>query len=148
MIKQFLLIVSIFSCSFGFAQNYKAAVGVKFSGYSSLGGPAISYKQFIKTNAAIEALFSFKDPVALGAMYQVHKDIGASGNMQWYYGGGGYFVFSKPSVGIGVMGIIGLDYKFDNAPINLSLDFKPEFAIAPSAGFDFNSFGFAIRYVF
>jgi hypothetical protein len=130
------------------AQQYKSALGLRYGSISNVGGPAVSYKQFIKENTSIEGIFAFRDPVSIGALYQIHKDINSVQNLSWYYGGGAYVAFSKPDIGIGILGNIGLDYKFEGVPINLSLDFKPEFAIAPKAGIDFNTFGFAIRYTF
>ncbi len=146
MKKQFLLLAILTISTTTFAQNYSSAIGLKFSSNSGLGGSAITYKHFIKPNTAIEALVSFSDPIAIGALYQVYKNLGQTNSLQWYYGGGGYFAFSKPKVGLGATGVIGIDYKFDNVPINLSLDFKPELRILPTAGLDFNTFGFAIRY--
>jgi hypothetical protein len=46
-----------------------------------------------------------------------------------YYGGGAYVGFEDGDTFLGPTGVIGLDYKFATAPINLSLDWKPELDI-------------------
>lgn len=127
------------------AQDYKSAIGIRYNSFSSFGGPAISYKQFISEQNAIEANIAFDSPGAIGAVFQKHKNINGT-SINWYYGAGGYFVFSKPKAGIGALGNLGLDYKFQAVPVNLSLDWRPELAIAPSVGLDLNTFGFSIRY--
>ena len=96
---------------------------------------SISLKYFFNEISAVEALFSFGDPLAIGALYEIHKPISESG-IKWYYGGGGYLGFVKTynankeknetNPNFGAQGVLGLDYKFANIPLNLSLDWKPE----------------------
>ena len=50
---------------------------------------SITLKHFLNETAAIEALFSFGDPLAIGALYEIHKPFSTEG-LQWFYGGGGY----------------------------------------------------------
>lgn len=141
----FILFVSLISTSTNAQQLYKNALGLRISGVSSLGGPGVTYKHYLNDKAAVEAIFSFKDPVGIGAMYQVHKPWNVITNLNWYYGGGAFVTFSKPSMGAGGMGVIGVDYKFDNLPLNIALDWKPEIALAPKATLNFNTFGLSLR---
>lgn len=130
-----------------FSQPYKHAIGLRIAGTSSVGGAGVTYKYFLNESRALEGIFSFKDPVALGAMYQVHNDWNILSNLRWYYGGGAFISFSKPDAGFGAMGVIGVDYKFDNLPLNLALDWKPEIAFAPKTALNFNTFGLSLRVV-
>ena len=130
------------------AQIYKNAVGLRISGGSNLGGAGATYKHYLNEQAAIEAIFAFRDPVGVGAMYQLHKPWNVLDNLNWYYGGGAFVTFGKENVGAGGMGVIGVDYKFDNLPLNIALDWKPELAFAPKFSPNFNTFGLSIRYVF
>jgi len=41
-----------------------------------------------------------------------------------------------------------MDYKFPNAPINLSLDWKPELDLSPAINFVPGAFAVSIRYTF
>ena len=43
-------------------------------------------------------------------------------NLEWFAGFGGYFAFNNKNTFIGGAGIVGLDYKFEEIPLNISLD--------------------------
>jgi hypothetical protein len=139
------LLLLIFISAASNAQLYKNALGLRVSGVSSLGGPGVTFKHYLNETSAVEAIFSFKDPIGLGAMYQVHKPWNVIANLNWYYGGGAFVTFSKPSVGFGGMGIIGVDYKFEELPLNIALDWKPELALAPTVTPNFNTFALSLR---
>jgi hypothetical protein len=71
-------------------------------------------------------------------MYQVHKPINGVDGLQWYFGGGAsalLYTFdtgfaNDGTFGIGINGVLGLDYKFADAPINLSADWMPTIYIS------------------
>jgi hypothetical protein len=139
------------------AQDYRTALGVRLSSAAATVNNSISFKQFITDKTAIEALFSFGDPVALGALVEFHKPLAASG-MTWFYGAGGYLGFRKTynpnkqrnesDPQFGGMGVIGLDYKFNGIPLNLSLDWKPELNIVSDINFEPAAIGFSARFTF
>jgi hypothetical protein len=139
------------------AQDYRTALGVRLSSAAATVNNSISFKQFITEKTAIEALFSFGDPVALGALVEFHKPLAASG-MTWFYGAGGYLGFRKTynpnkqrnesDPQFGGMGVIGLDYKFNGIPLNLSLDWKPELNIVSDINFEPAAIGFSARFTF
>ena len=78
--------------------------------------------------------------------------------LQWYYGGGGYLGFVKSynanteknetNTNFGAQGVLGLDYKFANLPLNLSLDWKPELNIISDINFEPAAIGFSARFTF
>ncbi len=139
------------------AQSYKTAVGVRLSSSQAMVNNSISLKHFLNERAAIEALFSFGDPLALGALYEVHKPFSTEG-LQWFYGGGGYLGFVKSwnpnkqknetDVAVGAQGVIGLDYKLVNLPLNQSLDWKPELNLVSDINFEPAAIGFTARFTF
>lgn len=139
------------------AQGYKTALGVRLSSSNAMVNNSISFKQFISEKAAIEALFSFGDPLALGALLELHKPLAPAG-LSWYYGGGGYLAFAKKydankqrevtDPNFGAQGVVGLDYKFANIPLNLSLDWKPELNIVSDINFEPAAIGFTARFTF
>ncbi|MEI9810550.1 MAG: hypothetical protein WDO16_23235 [Bacteroidota bacterium] len=139
------------------AQEYKTALGVRLSSSSAMVNNSISLKHFLNERTAVEALFSFGDPLALGALVEIHKPFSESG-IQWFYGGGGYIGFVKTyntakaknetDVNFGAQGVIGLDYKFVNLPLNLSLDWKPELNIVGDINFEPAAIGFTARFTF
>ena len=153
----FLLAAGIGSLNTANAQEYKTALGVRLSSATAYVNNSISVKHFINNKTAIEALFSFGDPVALGALVEFHKPLAASG-LQYFYGAGGYMSFVKtynPNTlknetdpNFGAQGVIGLDYKFNNIPLNLSLDWKPELNLVSDINFEPAAIGFTARFTF
>ena len=139
------------------AQDYKTGLGVRLSSSGALVNNSISIKHFINERAAVEGLFSFGDPLALGALYEIHRPIPSTG-IQWYYGGGGYLAFKKTydpnkqknetNTNFGAQGVLGLDYKFVNIPLNISLDWKPELNIVSDINFEPAAIGFTARFTF
>jgi hypothetical protein len=138
------------------AQEYKTALGVRLSSSAAIVNNSVSIKQFITDKTAIEGLISFGDPLAFGLLVERHTPLASSG-LQWLYGAGGYLGFVKSydpnkqrdvtSANFGAQGILGLDYKFANLPLNLSLDWKPELNIVTDINFEPAAIGFTARFV-
>ena len=157
IISVVIIIVAIAFTNNVSAQLYKTGVGVRLSSSQAMVNNSISLKHFLNERSAIEALFSFGDPLAIGALYEVHKPFSSEG-LQWFYGGGGYLGFVKSwnpnknrnetDVNVGAQGIIGLDYKFTNLPLNLSLDWKPELNLVSDINFEPAAVGFTARFTF
>ena len=139
------------------AQEYKTALGVRLSSSAAAVNNSISIKHFINEKAAIEGLFSFGDPLAFGALLELHKPFPSSG-LKYYYGGGAYLSFIKTfnpnkqinetNASFGAQGVIGLDYKFNNVPLNISLDWKPELNLVSDINFEPAAIGFTVRFTF
>ncbi|MBL7750063.1 MAG: hypothetical protein JNN29_01700 [Chitinophagaceae bacterium] len=147
--KLVFLLVAFFAATIGLkAQDYKTGLGVRLSTAGAVVNNAITFKYFLNEKSAIEAQFAFGDPTALGVLYEVHKPLNNTEGLKWFYGGGGYIGFSKPDPLLGAQGVVGLDYKFPNLPLNLSLDWKPELNIAPDINFEASALGLSIRFTF
>ncbi|HEV7620722.1 MAG TPA: hypothetical protein VGO09_03260 [Flavisolibacter sp.] len=127
-------------------QYYKTAVGVRFSSNAPAINNSISFKYFFSQSTAVEALLSFGDPVALGALIEKHNDLNAGG-LTWFYGAGAYIGFSGPR-NVGAQGVLGLDYKIPSLPFNLSLYWKPELNIAKEFSFEPSAIGLSARFTF
>jgi hypothetical protein len=152
-----LLTVSILSIHSAQAQDYKTALGVRLSSSNAMVNNSVSIKHFLSEKMAIEGLLSFGDPLAIGALVELHKPLASEG-LSYFYGGGGYISFVKkvnPTTlktssdpNIGAMGVVGLDYKFNNIPLNISLDWKPELNIVSDINFEPAAIGFTARFTF
>ena len=141
------------------AQNsgYKTALGVRLSSSNAMINNSVSVKHFLNDKMAIEGLLSFGDPLAIGALVELHQPMTATG-LTWYYGGGAYIGFLKKvntttqktttDPNFGAQGVIGLDYKFSNIPLNISLDWKPELNIVTDINFEPAAIGFTARFTF
>lgn len=146
------------------AQDYKSAVGLR-----AAWGWALTGKHFLNDAAAIEAIISYRSYGAgvydysyfsLTGLYQNHIDIATVDGLKWYWGfgarvgswGGDWDLVDGDDDGsffVGLCGNLGLDYKFSNAPINLSADWIPTFLLSGwGNGFTGEGGGLAIRYTF
>lgn len=116
-------------------QDYNMALGLRF-GYPL----SVSFKTFITDPGAIEAYAGFRGYsgygyFTIGAMYQHHFELGDVDGLAWFVGGGASTQFWNYDFGdygsfvLGINGVLGLDYKFANAPVNLSVDWTPTFFI-------------------
>jgi len=142
------------------AQDYNSAVGLRL-GYYTIGN--LSYKQFLNEASAFELYagarsfgrFGFRyTRIEIGALYQHHMDldIDVLPGLRWYVGAGGYAgLFSSnwtgsSSLDLGVMGGPGLDYKFPDLPINVSLDWYLGLNIIGGLNLGVRQGGLTVRY--
>ena len=133
--------------------SYDKAIGLKVPG-----GISVTYKKFVtKTNSG-EALFTVGNKgFRLTGLYEFNfysfKNVP---NLSWFAGPGAHIGFWKAQyekdygskADLGIDGIIGLDYKFNNIPINLSVDWQPSVTLLGSAGFAPAYGGVGVRYTF
>ncbi|MGV3766188.1 MAG: hypothetical protein ACO1NW_08685 [Chitinophagaceae bacterium] len=128
------------------AQGYQTSVGVRLSPTAPTINNSLSFKHFISKDGAIEGLISLGNPYGVGALYEIHQPLAADG-LQWYFGGGGYVGSFEKRARVGAAGVVGLDYVFPSAPINISIDWKPELNMVPELFFEPAAFGFTVRFV-
>lgn len=130
------------------AQDYKVAIGIRFSTSDPTLSNSFSVKYFMDSASAIEGLLSFGTRFGIGGLYERHQVIGSIPAFTWFWGAGGFVGFQDNQTFVGPTGAIGIDYKFSSAPINLSLDWKPELDILPSINFVPDAFGLTARFTF
>ena len=158
MRKTFVLAFAFFAFAFAsYTQNYSSAIGLR------LGSPtSISYKTFISEPAAIEIFGGFRRYSSYGwfnvaGVYEHHKAIESVEGLQWYVGGGASaffwnydngFLDPGSNTSIGLLGTLGLDYVFAEAPVNLSVDWMPFFFLnGYDSGFGGGYGALSARYV-
>ncbi|HEY4150688.1 MAG TPA: hypothetical protein VGM41_17240 [Chitinophagaceae bacterium] len=127
-------------------QDYKLALGLRLSNATPTLSNSVTVKYIMPTGNALEGLISFGTRFGIGGLYEVQKPLNGTQGLKWYYGGGGYVGFQDRSTWLGPTGTIGLDYKFDKIPLNLSLDWKPELDILPKINFVPDAFGLSARF--
>ena len=135
------------------AQDYKNALGGRFGSANG-----ISFKTGLNNKAMLELIGNFRssgntDYLRLTALYEVYNPIGGAPGLSWYYGGGGTIGSYKvkhydSKVYLGANGVLGLDYKFKGAPINLSLDWIPTLQLTPDTDFYSGDIGLGVRFTF
>ncbi len=134
-------------------QTYKNALGGRLGTANG-----ITFKTFLTGDRALDFILNFQtrndvDRFRFTGLYEIHNQINNAPGLRWYYGFGGTVGSYKVKGYDGellasVDGVLGLDYKFNGAPINLALDWKPALVVAPSSGFDSEGFGLSIRFTF
>ena len=128
------------------AQDYKNAIGVRLGD-----GAGINYKHKMMNGNAFDIILDFSffnsGSAYLTGLYEWYTPISSNG-FSLYYGLGAHLGAFKETFALGIDGIIGVEYKFPNAPIALSLDYKPALNFLPDVDPFFNSFGFGIKYTF
>ncbi|MBC8033300.1 MAG: hypothetical protein H7Y03_04085 [Chitinophagaceae bacterium] len=129
------------------AQDYKFGLGLRLSTDAPSISNSITARYFLNQEEALEGMLSFGSRFGVGLLYEKYKPLGASG-FKWFYGAGAYVGFQGGDTYLGPAGIIGLDYKFTEAPVNISLDWKPELDIIPKVNLIPDAFGLSARYTF
>jgi hypothetical protein len=140
-IQTHTLIIFLFSIiSFATnAQKYKTAIGFRVGGQTN----GLTIRHFTDSKTALEGILSVGHNATLvTGLYEKFVPIRGAAGLNWFYGIGGHVGFFREngyyfhnkkrvvyydnnSTVVGIDGIIGLDYKFRNAPVNIGIDLKP-----------------------
>jgi hypothetical protein len=130
------------------SQNYTASAGIRLGPNSAAITSGFTGKYFLNEKTAVEGILGINDGVGICGLYEIHFPIESVKNLQWFAGPGAYVAFRNSTTGVGAAGIIGLDYKFDELPLNLTIDWKPELNLISQVGFESSGIGISVRYVF
>jgi hypothetical protein len=146
------LIITCFCFSKASAQSegsdYSTAIGLKF--YPT----ALSVKHFVSDGAAIEGLgYFWSNGFRITGLYEFHHELADVDGLKWYIGPGVHFSsYNNSYYGggsyVGVDGVIGLDYKFEDAPVDVSVDFQPSIDFGGGYSGLYGWGGLGIRYAF
>lgn len=135
--------------------SYNKAIGLR--GGTGLG---ITYKKFTSDRVSLEAIARFVEldnevtSISLGGLYQLNNSIGSMTNgFNWYYGVGASAAFytgddAPDGIGVGILGNLGLDYKFSGLPFNISVDWIPTFLVSGDTGFISDNGAVGLRFTF
>ena len=136
-------------------KDYNTGIGLRL-GY----GNGITIKHFIKSNKALDGILSNRfSGIGITGLYEVHNSLFNANGLAWFYGAGAHIGFWSGSnvswfddnndyVVIGIDGILGIEYSFKGAPVNLGLDWKPAFNLIGHSGFWGEEGAFSVRYIF
>ncbi|HVZ95965.1 MAG TPA: hypothetical protein VG847_03760 [Chitinophagaceae bacterium] len=150
--KKILLFIAVglIAASGAHAQTYSTAIGAKFyTGAPSFGGINIRYCNTEKTALEGSVLFT-SGAVGLEGLYEYQAPISGVNNLQYYVGGGGLLALGSGyygnSTGFALRLTGGIDYKFEDAPVDVSLGLDPFFYLTPATNSYF-TLGIGLRYV-
>jgi hypothetical protein len=118
--------------------SYKTAIGLRAGETSGL-----TIKQFVGSSTALEGIIGvWSHGISATLLYEKHVPAFDVDGLNWYYGAGGhvafeagrrlvyyrndrYYRYNDGNIGLGVDGIIGMEYKIPSIPFAVSLDVKP-----------------------
>ena len=146
--RKVFTIVSVLIISFSSntlsAEEYETGIGIRLGGVTQ----GVSVKHFLSTNSALEGILSFgRHSFLITGLYEKQTAISGAEGLYWFYGGGAHIGFYRDSyyyyyykkhgpyyyekykstTVVGIDLILGMEYKFQKAPITLGLDIKPAF---------------------
>jgi len=132
MNKLFLFIAFVSLGAIASAQISSHALGARLYGGDTFSGAELSYQKGLndRNRLELDGSFGFKKDftrIALVGVY--HWDWNIAGGFNWYIGPGAslsYDNFENNSyINIGLGGQIGIEYKFKDLPLLISLDGRP-----------------------
>ncbi len=153
MKKALLVIIIVAGLAISsYGQDYKTAIGLR------AGVPyGLTVKHFVSQQNAFEGILASRwGGFVATVLYENEHWTGEYPGLNWFFGVGAHVGFwnNNPYVTgdggsvIGLDGILGLEYTFDEIPLNLSLDIMPSFNLIGSTGWGGINGGLSIRYVF
>lgn len=156
MKKLFLVLVIVISLNLvARSQDYKTSAGLR------AGVPyGLTIKHFMSENNAVEVLLASRwSGFVITGLYENEHWTGEYPGLNWFWGFGGHVGFwdagtnprfnaTYTGSAIGIDGIIGLEYTFDEIPLNLSLDLLPTVNLFGYSGWGGINSALSIRYVF
>lgn len=149
----FLLATGLFL--FGNAQDYNTGIGLR-GGFAN----GITIKHFVSSKAAFEGIISSRwKGLELTGLYEIHNQAFQTERLKWYYGFGAHVGFwngdnanwgneGTAYTVVGVDGILGLEYSFNEIPFNIGIDWKPAFNFIGYSGFWADGGAISFRYIF
>lgn len=148
VLAMFLVLISQAQSRSASSSSYRTALGVKV-----WDGGGISLKHFFYNNQAGELIgYFWSSGARFTGLYEIHGDFNGAPGLKWYIGPGAHIGFYNSKNGdgafAGIDGVLGLDYKFKGAPINISIDWQPSFEFGDDRGFVGSWGGLGIRYTF
>lgn len=136
-------------------QDYKTGVGLR------AGVPyGLTVKHFLNEYSALEGILASRwQGFIITGLYEKERWTGEYPGLNWYWGFGAHVGFwdigANPRVDedytgsvIGADAILGIEYTFDDIPLNLSLDILPTVNVIGYAGWGGINGALSIRYVF
>lgn len=145
--KKILILFAALTISLSaFSQSYNNAIGVRL-GYNA----DLSFKTFVTNSNFLEVDLFFRpwQSSALGVNAYYAWNFNINGGLSWYVGPGLSGMFYDSHAYLGIKGLIGLEYKFANAPIAISLDYAPGIRLFNGATVgDFYTGGLGVKFTF
>jgi hypothetical protein len=141
-------------------QDYKTSLGLRAG--IPFGPSGVTLKHFLNKATAVEGILAMNYGTGITAtcMYEKEHWTGKYPGFNWFWGLGAHAGFMDAGATrwvpasfsgggvLGIDGVAGLEYTFDEIPLNVSLDILPSLNLIGYFGVNSISSGISIRYVF
>ncbi len=150
-----IMIVLLFFVAESKSQDYNTGIGLR-GGFAS----GLTVKHFLNESKAVEGIFDSRwHGFSITGLYEIHAEAFNTPRLNWYYGVGAHIGFwngqyyrnydnRKDYTVIGIDGILGLEYNFEEIPFNLGIDWKPALNLVSNSAFTGDGGAISIRYIF
>jgi hypothetical protein len=145
MKTSFTVLILFLTTSF-FSQNYKMALGFKggYPGYGSLNAKkSISKSDYLE--ASIGGFGRYPYNIGFHVQLDYERMQALEDGFSFYYGGGVLLGLTSSFVHLAPKALLGLEYNFEDLPLNISIDTGPYLFVSPKIGFIWGG-GLALRY--
>jgi hypothetical protein len=148
-------IVSLFFTTNVISQDYINSIGVR-AGLSQ----GITYKHFLSRTDAFEGLFGVRwGGFNITGLYERHMTAFDVDRLYFFYGAGAHIGFweghnhpwfddNNNYTVLGIDGIVGLEFVFNEIPFNVAVDWKPAFNLIGNLGFWGDELALSFRFMF
>lgn len=146
----------LFLAVYANAQDYETGVGLRLGFFNGL-----TVKHFVSDRSAFEGLLETRwRGFEITGLYEAHNPAFEIDRLNWYFGGGAHIGFWNGDYTsgwgdegvnytvIGIDGIIGIEFNFEEFPLNIGLDWKPVFNLTGHSGFWGDGGALSLRYIF
>ena len=144
--KTSFTVLILLLASSSFSQNYKMALGFKggYPGYGSLNAKkSISNSDYLE--ASIGGFGRYPYNVGFNVQIDYERMQALEEGFSFYYGGGVLLGLTSSFVHLAPKALLGLEYNFEDLPLNISIDTGPYLFVSPNIGFIWGG-GLALRY--
>ena len=144
--KTSFTVLILLLASTSFSQNYKMAIGFKggYPGYGSLNAKkSISNSDYLE--ASIGGFGRYPYNVGFNVQIDYERMQALEEGFSFYYGGGVLLGLTSSFVHLAPKALLGLEYNFEDLPLNISIDTGPYLFVSPNIGFIWGG-GLALRY--
>lgn len=149
------LSLAVFITGSAAAQDYNTGIGFRGGLVNGL-----TVKHFMSQKGAVEVLVATRyKGFEITGLYEIHNPFVNADRLKWYYGAGAHLGFYNGEntdwdddegnyASLGLDLILGLEYSFEAVPVNLSLDWKPEFNLFGYSKFIGDGVALSVRFIF
>jgi len=144
--KTSFTVLILLLASTSFSQNYKMALGFKggFPGYGSLNAKkSISKSDYLEASIGGFGRNSYSTGFHVELDYERMQAL--EEGFSFYYGGGVLLGLTSSFVHLAPKALLGLEYNFEDLPLNISIDTGPYLFVSPKIGSIWGG-GLALRY--